>query len=399
MALDPRAPGPELWDDVVIRTHRRPILDAADSYRRDSEPENRLTEILAEVLRSSPQLVARLAMRAFDEDEDEARTWVDDGNYQVSTQARVKGGERPDLQVEFTGAKQPRGRLFCENKIRADWTPAQLKGYPSIKPPNVVVFISPDGECPPVAREKLTWNQLARDADATARRWESGNWRELALSPSAPSEYRMLAELVRYLEREDVDVNVPGPLTSEEVRVFPQIGATVGRTEDLFQLIAKALRPHPGNAPRHWQTDELNAKPWTGWALVIDDDPPWPALRDVGLEWAITELLLAPEITWDPVAPPDPAFGVGVTVPTESGWPGDLAQGKPLRTAIEATEGVTLGTTYRGRRGRVFATRLLRDVARDGKTLDAQAEHVAQWTRTELDKICAIVPQNAEGAS
>jgi hypothetical protein len=34
--------------------HRRLLLDAADIYPRESAPENRLTEILAEVLRTSP---------------------------------------------------------------------------------------------------------------------------------------------------------------------------------------------------------------------------------------------------------------------------------------------------------------------------------------------------------
>jgi len=84
------------------------LLAAADSVRREGEPENRLTEILAVVLRASPRLVAWLAAKAWGEpDDDVALGWTTAG-YDVSTQVSLSGGGRPDMRINF-GPKGPPG--------------------------------------------------------------------------------------------------------------------------------------------------------------------------------------------------------------------------------------------------------------------------------------------------
>ena len=103
---------------------QRLLLDAADSFRRDGEPESRLTEILAVVLRASPQLVAWLSAKAWDVPDDEiALGWTANGHV-VSTQVSLSGGGRPDMRITFR-PNGPPGPVFCENKIEAGPTSGQ----------------------------------------------------------------------------------------------------------------------------------------------------------------------------------------------------------------------------------------------------------------------------------
>ena len=377
-------------------THRY-LLEAADSYRHDSEPENRLTEVLAEVLRTAPLLMEWLAAQAFQGRREDALAWTAEGDYIVETQFSFPTGERPDMKIRFTGPFQPpAGVLFLENKIDARFTDWQKRGYPSIPPDERVIVLTPDGRTPnhQVTRfVSIKWNELARAADGIGRTWSGGPWRELALVANAPSQYRMLAELIHYLEGEEVDVNVPGPLTESDLKIVPEVVATVDRWNTLFELVERELVGVGIDGPREpWDTDKMppRSAPLTGWRLELRGDVRWPALDSLYSGWITREVLLAPAPTWRPASEPVPAFGVGVSIDTAGGWPIGLREGDPLRVAIEATNEFSLGTTWRGTVGRIFATLPLRDVATSDRTLDLQAERVAEWARERLDAIVRI---------
>lgn len=374
--------------------HRRGLLEAADAYRHDSEPENRLTEIFAEVLETAPELARWIAARAFDADDRTAESWTADDGYVVRTQSRFDTGEQPDMRVEFVGPDQPPGALFIENKIHAGWTRWQELGYPSVQ--GKVLVVSPKGRTPPGGDPRLVpvrWIEVARAADRIGRRWarpSPDKWRELAMSPEAPGQARLLAEFVGYLEREDVDVIVPGPLTTEDIEIVPRAVITVDRWNALFALVAERFGDLTDERPERWDTDQPARKEgFTGWSLRLGTDVPWPALEQLNLTWTLRELLLASEATWIPRSAVGPAFGVGISISTKAGWPSGLQPGGSLRLAIEKTPRITLGMTWKGTVGRIFATLPLREVA-SHENLDAQAEAVVAWARDQLDLITSI---------
>ena len=179
------------------------LLDAADYFRRDGEPENRLTEIVAAVLRASPRLVAWLSAEAWSQDDDVALGWVA-GGYDVSTQVSLSGGGRPDMCITFR-SKGPPGPVYCENKIGAGPTQWQAKGYPGVGDAGGrLIVLSPQGWNLPGGSVALRWQDLADQVQQIGQDWvlsDPSNWHARAVRPDAPSEYRMLLELLRYLVR------------------------------------------------------------------------------------------------------------------------------------------------------------------------------------------------------
>jgi hypothetical protein len=96
-------------------------------------------------------------------------------------------------------------------------------------------------------------------------------------------------------------------------------------------------------------------------------------------------------VTWAGQIDPEPAFGVGVVVGLAPDWPRGLEEGGLF--AIAATNsGFTLGTTWRGRVGRVYRTKYLRDLIVAHNTLDEQAEAVAAWVIDTLAVVRSLVP-------
>lgn len=378
-------------------SQRLTLLDAADSYSWAREPENRLTEIFAVVLRASPELVAWLARRAFPTaTEATAQAWTR-GGYDVDTQHVLPTRERPDLIIRFDGPEAPPGRVVCENKIGADWTAAQRAGYEGLAPQDEVLLISP-AEVPRYATRfaSVSWDQIARAIFEIGRDWAHTNgstdWRADALRPDAPSQFRLLAELLRYLQRENLGAMVADPFTAVDVDTFARAEAALGRAEALIRLVSGALGRDGIGKPQPWQTDGVRGSLSDGWSVTLGPAN-WPALDDFDLDWQLEELLLTRRITWEPGPPRDvPAFGVGVTISTEAGWPEGIAEGSPLRKAIDATDGIRAGTTFRGRRGRIFATCPLAAIAREDATLDQQAREVADWAEEQLQRIAQIAP-------
>ena len=166
----------------VVTRRARSLLGAADSRRHKSEPEDRLTEILREVLMTAPALASWLVEKAFELSPEDAKRCCAYGIRGQYTCPR--GGGRPDVQIRFAGEHRPPGQLFCENKIRA----------------GRFIVLSRLGVLPPGLPENerrkfvpLRWNDLAREADRVGRLWGGIDWRAEAVSPSAPGQHRMLA--------------------------------------------------------------------------------------------------------------------------------------------------------------------------------------------------------------
>jgi len=147
---------------------QRSLLDSADAYPRAGARENRLTEIFAAVLRTTPELVRWLVRRGFALETDEDLAWCTAGSYAVDTQFTLgDGSERPDMRIWCPDADRP--KLFIEDKIDAAFTRAQKDGYRSIMSPDRVIAIVParrSGESPLAKAARQCRDRNGRDPGA-----------------------------------------------------------------------------------------------------------------------------------------------------------------------------------------------------------------------------------------
>jgi hypothetical protein len=387
---------------------RRLLLDAADVYPVASAPENRLTEILAEVLRTSPQLLRWLAARAFPATgaEIDIATRCIYGNYKVDTQFSLGNGrERPDIQVWFLSGPAPeKHRFFVENKLDAGPTDAQNRGYQATDESPVIV-VHPEDRPQRWLKasdfKAVSWTEVARTAFKLGNEWAceaSESWPAYALTPGAPSEYRMLAELCRYLERE-VDVTVPRAITADDLEILPRLLDTRRRWDELADIIRASLDSDPGIANRYdrWEGRDLE------WSVSLHGSVGWPALhrywetRDQDEAPPESERGTRPNLTmslgvpWNPEVEQSPAVGVGIGVHVGGQWPYGLREGQLFYRAAMA-EGFRFGTTWKGTVGRVYRTMKLKDLANSDGTLDEQAQEILDWARETLAVLRSLDP-------
>jgi hypothetical protein len=378
------------------------LLDAADSYPPAGASENRLTEIVAAVLRTSPQLTSWLLRQAFHPESPESQAVS--GQYDVSTQFILPStAERPDMRIKRPS--QP--SLFVENKLDALYTAAQKNQYRSAVPGSdrIVAIVKKDRAHESPFELRTTWSDLYLEIRHIGRNWAANCWPDRAWKPDAPAEYRLLAELATYLQRELGLVD--DPITHNDLELLPRAKAVLTRWDQLFHRVEEALRMEPGldASQQHgeeWEDSGHKVKRTLGWDLHLQGD--WPALTrhwETAYEsgqmseaqwedlWQLASLIMAPDITWSGTPSAEPAVGVGVSVPYQLEWPPGLQEGDPLRAAAE-TAGFTFGTTYRGRVGRVFQTLELGQVANDDTTLEHQADHIISWARTTLRALASV---------
>lgn len=370
----------------------RSLLSAADSYPLAGAGENRLTEIFAEVLRSAPLLVGWLVGEAEHLLAGTPSPLPVEG-YEVTTQITFnRGSQRPDLQIIPRG---PSESIYFEIKLGADFTLAQRTTYPH-RTVGIVPRERREEQDAPF--ECLTWTDVARVSHTIGAGWSGQDWRRYAICPDAPSQYRLLHELLTYLET-NVEVVVPQAITDADIPMYASAEATLGRWDLLIDLVAKQLTADPGivKGPEVWQTDGLRARRSLGRSILMTNDEVWPALsraleaRNLNDVWIGCELLVAPEVTWAGQVEPTPAFGVGAAVQVSPDWPPGLEEGGPFAVAAQAA-GFRQGTTWKGRVGRIYRTHYFSDLVGIADSLDGQAEAVVEWVRATLADLRALTP-------
>lgn len=388
----------------------RSLLGAADSRRHKSQPEDRLTEILREVLMTSPLLAARIVSRAFDLSDDEGERFCRYGDYEVDTQVGVRGGGCLDMRFRFTGEHQPPGRLYCENKINAGFTDFQRRGFPSVPEGSRVVVFSPGGDRRPDESAKfvsLSWTDLARMADDIGRSWKGPEWRAESVGPKAPGQYRMVAELLWYLEREEhVRVTVTGPITDGDLELLPGAEEVAVRWQEFRRLVRAELhqrlesKPKIKIRPGGWDP-ELNRKDAFGFHAILREEESgskgagWPALERLAIpapprkSWR--ELVAAPKAPWMEQDAPFVAVGVGLEMlPEWSDAQDGIDEWRRLREAVRA-KGGWLGFTEREKVYRILMPRSLAEIlGPEPGSLEEQAEHTVEWALRTLDELVAI---------
>ncbi len=381
----------------------RSLLGAADSRRRESEPEDRLTEILAEVLRTSPLLTSWLVKKAFEDADEDVAVRCE---YEVDAQVSLTGGGRPDVEIRFP-AGGPEGRLFCESKIRAGWTEWQRRGYPAAPWPARFLVLSPGrkgfDDLDPSERQKfrsVRWKDLARATDRLGTSWNGRSWRSSAMDPDAPGQYRLLAELVSYLEREDVDVMIPGPITDDDLEVLQGVDDVVARWRQFRNLVLEEVQGRLGSNlytkswEKNWDPQNPKARK-VAYSLTLRygagwEGAAWPALASALEEprWSWQELILAPNAPW--MNQDVPCVGIGIGLGKLPEWSDEMTEWAKLRDAIWAKEGAWLGPTNRNKIYRIVLARPLSSFTAGVETLDAQAEDAVTWALEALDDLVKL---------
>lgn len=329
------------------------------------------------------------------------------------------GSQRPDVCIATTGLGR---RMYVENKLDATLTPAQEQGYPAIRGHALLAVMpaSRDGENLPDEFRRLTWTQVARAAYTIGTEWADDrdaspkDWREHARRFDTPAEYRFLAELTWYLERE-LSVPAGAPIQPDDAGVIARADGALTRWDELARLPTAALGENPvwlGATHRNGAADRFHAElpvpPGShavGWSIELEGR--WPAFEtahqntpegeDPGSAWALASVLMDYIASWigpSGYAIGPAAIGAGMTVGIVDGdWPWGLRDtGPPLGQALrlEAVQrGFSFGTTWKNEVGRVFKTKLLSQIP-PAATLEEQADHVIRWIRDVLAEIEGI---------
>jgi hypothetical protein len=175
--------------------------------RRPKGMEDRLTEILASVCESDPELGRAVFERAGLEC---------DGEVEASTQLTIKNG-RVDMQLLGYNKDGSRVRLWSEHKTGSAYGQDQLRRYyeelmtryGEKQRALVTIVLRLDEAAVPAGCEvvPLTWQDIAQLAWGLGRRRGGTRWREEANAPQAQACQRVLCELLNYLqERHNVTV-------------------------------------------------------------------------------------------------------------------------------------------------------------------------------------------------
>ena len=173
------------------------LLTAARAYKR----ENRLTELLAVVLKGSPGFTRHLLA--------EAGLSVEPAECDISTQHRTRRGKYVDLQVLALDVHgHPVARMWSDRDKRVGllaW-PA-LPGYarelarlPGLGKLITIVASADRPRVPAGDWNVLTWQSVGLSALTVAREASGSAACQDAAAPTASGEARLLYELIAYLE-------------------------------------------------------------------------------------------------------------------------------------------------------------------------------------------------------
>ena len=347
------------------------LLDAASSYALNSE--DRLTELLAVALSGHESFALALAERA---------GLSLRGPVRVTTQLQLASGRhaRPDMQLAGRGPDGTPAWLWIENKIFAPLTEEQARGYPAELHANRsveqrrLILIAADARPQPSGWDKtLTWQQVALLADQVAREQLGEHWRQLALKPEAQARWRILAELLWYLEHHDLAMIEP--LTTEDLEVFRHFERVSTRLEALLSTATPLVQRTKQDALR-WTDDGVyqNFRPKTG---------DWIRSKPDG--YICVEL--APYAYWLRQGREDGAAhaGAGYALP-HAYW--DSVQVALSEHDLPARR-LTLWSDE-GEDVLVYASLPLSELTSEAASVPEQAAQLAQWTNKTLDALAAL---------
>jgi hypothetical protein len=313
----------------------------------------------------------------------------DGDRYAVGTQRVTSGDRRVDMEIATYRGLVRTGLVWVEVKAGAIYQVNQLPDYAEqVRDPlygepdgRVLTIIPPDAvpevdTAPgPPRWESKTWSEVALEADRLGREWAGQRrWSRAARQPSAPAQWRYLAELVRRLEQKGYARTEP-----------PHPGGRHRRTAR--GDVAKNHREPRQGRPRGHQRRDARAQDLQGLKggcsqTFTPTEPKWFSDRE-GFGNAYPELLYWNEEDWTPDQRGAPAFCAGITFNEIT----DTTRYALLDKSWQALlpEGVSAGGT--GRLLRVVRTKYLSELIVAGATFDEQVQALKDWASQAITDI------------
>jgi hypothetical protein len=99
--------------------------------------------------------------------------------------------------------------IWSEHKLGSGFGEMQRERYltamRALRGRGELIFIVKDA---PTSRKEgdwrgFTWQEIGELAESVGRAWGERDWREKALAPTSPAKWRLLFELLRYLENKE----------------------------------------------------------------------------------------------------------------------------------------------------------------------------------------------------
>lgn len=347
------------------------LLDAAHANGQ----EDRLTEVFATVLDACDELAASLF---------EAVDLPVGERFQVFTQMRVTVGERPDMLVHSLdrgGAKV--SHIWSEHKVGSGFGDMQLERYltamRALPGQGELIFIVKDA---PTSREEgdwrgFTWQEIGELAESVGRAWGGRDWRDKATEPTAPSKWRLLYELLWYLENKE-NLAVVHALDSNNVLAYKLLEETVHAVQTLLERAAQnagTLTPAGDmgeDAPTHWQQFET---PPGAWLHRLD-----------GFDCA-PEVLVSDLDRWSPEELDEPAFAAGYSIDGKL-HPVLSAKREWVRELDQAGLCCELWADHVC----IYRTLPMSEVLGYGDSLSAQGERLGAWVEQAIAELGSLDP-------
>jgi hypothetical protein len=359
---------------ATVPAARTSLLDASARHQRSGE--NRLTEILASVLRSAAPFAERLCA---------AVELPRPARYDVSVQRTVAPGCIVDMVLNGRDEHDASIRLWSEHKTVSGYRDRQLEDYAKALDGlaghrALVTIVNVPGEAPHGCWKTLSWQDIASLAVATGHAWGGDAWRGAALTSDAPAWARLVHELLWYLEREGFAVT--RGLSDSDLGVFSSFPDTRSVLLRLLEQTGKYLEPI-----RCLGEPEEYEDGGTYWQLLEPTPESW--LQGCDESTGGPEIIISREDGWSGSGEDrEPVVGAGYTLHQDlvtledaalgSGWPQRLRDG---------------GFSWELWAGYVRCYRtipLSRLTALD--SLDAQARELARFAREAVSDLDALDP-------
>lgn len=269
--------------------------------------EDRLTELLASVLKGDAELRAELLHRR-------GLGGFDAGLPEV--QVRTGEGLRTmDMHIPLSATKGAVAEAWWEHKLGVGFGDGQLEAYERAlgrrraEGAEIHFTVVADqrrwwpsaeeqGRLQAVGAKLWSWHRVAEAVEAVLVKFHP-DWYRVALAPDASARIRVLAELAAYLEDYE-EVAVTGPFDGPKLSALQNIDAAHRTAEGLLERVAQELQPGV-------ETDvDGRHAPHEAWVSVASVGW-WNELHE-GWLW----LYIAPYAWFDDEAEQVPSFGVSV---------------------------------------------------------------------------------------
>jgi hypothetical protein len=349
------------------------------AVERTEVAEDRLTEALACVAQVNQEFASALVVMAGIEPRAGER-------YAVGTQRATPSGRRVDMEIAIYRGLHRTGLVWVEVKAGAIYQPNQLADYAEeVKHvvhgeprSRVLTIIPPDSQhvvdlTPGPSRwESKTWSDVAALADRLGRGWTRTRWLDAAFQPSAPAQWRYLADFVRSLEaREYVRMK---PLDAEDVVAAQRVLTLPKTLEELVRLSSRAI---PGV-----ERGKFSGPKGGAWRMFAPLEPKWFSDEErYGV--AYPELHYWHEETWTPDERRAPAFFAGITFYQPSSRTRAALADQDWQSQLPA--GVTVGGDARAIR--LVRTKYLSELIVAGGTFDEQLQALTVWATQALSDV------------